>query len=279
MKSIALPDELDVDASQDIELFHYRSSNELSKQQIVLNRNTFSFLIEGTKEVYFDHASYAIENDQFLLMKSGHCLMTEKLSSENKNYTSLLLFFSNDQLRKFVRKHELSLVAQTEPQSVYAFSYDVFIQGFVNSMVTLSQLPEAQRGRLIEIKLEEILLYLLESGKTDFVASLLHQSDDHGQHFIKTIESNQLNKLTVKELAFLCNMSVSTFKRAFEKHYQETPMKWFQNKRLEHANRLLIKEHRRPTDIFLEVGYESLSSFVQAYKMKFGVTPKQHQQH
>jgi AraC-like DNA-binding protein len=33
----------------------------------------------------------------------------------------------------------------------------------------------------------------------------------------------------------------------------------------------------RPSDIFLEVGYETLSNFIQAFKMKFGQTPKQYQ--
>ncbi|MEL6484724.1 MAG: AraC family transcriptional regulator, partial [Bacteroidota bacterium] len=102
-------------------------------------------------------------------------------------------------------------------------------------------------------------------------------SSDTVQKFIRTIESNALNKLTLKELAFLCNMSISTFKREFEKHYAESPIKWFQNKRLEHANYLLNQERKSPSAIYFEVGYENLSSFIQAYKAKYGITPKQHQ--
>ncbi|MDG1429303.1 MAG: AraC family transcriptional regulator, partial [Crocinitomicaceae bacterium] len=81
MKTINLPDELNLDSSLSINLYDYESLNEISKQQILLNKNTFSFLQDGTKEVYFDNSSYAIDNSQFLLMKSGHCLMTEKLSN------------------------------------------------------------------------------------------------------------------------------------------------------------------------------------------------------
>ena len=71
-------------------------------------------------------------------------------------------------------------------------------------------------------------------------------------------------------------MSVSTFKRKFEKHYTESPVKWFQNKRLEYAHHLLYKQQKSSSEIYLEVGYENLSSFIQAYKSKYGVTPKQH---
>ena len=81
MKTITLPDELNLNPSLSIGVYNYESNQEISKQQILLNKNTFSFLQEGTKEVFFDNSSYSINNDQFLLMKSGHCLMTEKLSN------------------------------------------------------------------------------------------------------------------------------------------------------------------------------------------------------
>ena len=76
MKIINLPGELDLDYSDSIIVYDYESTTELSKQQILLSRNTFSFLQEGSKEVFFDNSSYAIDSSRFLLMKSGHCLMT-----------------------------------------------------------------------------------------------------------------------------------------------------------------------------------------------------------
>ena len=72
-------------------------------------------------------------------------------------------------------------------------------------------------------------------------------------------------------------MSVSTFKREFEKNFKSPPSKWFQEKRLEHAAFLLKNKSKRPSDLFEEIGYESLSNFIQAFKTKFGVTPKRYQ--
>ena len=108
MKTITLPDELNLDSSLSIGVYNYESAQEISKQQIILNKNTFSFLQEGTKEVFFDNSSYSINNSQFLLMKSGHCLMTEKLSNVQEHYKSVLLFFSNEAVLKFIRKFEIN---------------------------------------------------------------------------------------------------------------------------------------------------------------------------
>lgn len=276
MKTITLPDELNIDTSKPINIFDYRSSREISRQQIILNKNTFSFLSEGTKEVVFDNSSFSIENSEFLLMKSGHCLMTEKLSDQNEHYRSVLLFFSNEAVLKFIRKFDLNTIEPPDAPSVYSFQYDGFIKRFVCSLLDVSKLSKTIQKSILEVKFEEIMLYLIELKGTDFLFSLISDSNDQAQKFIRTVESNQFNKLTLKELAFLCDMSVSSFKREFEKRYGESPIKWFQDKRLEHAFYMLEQEKKRPSDVYFKVGYENLSSFIQAYKSKYGVTPKQH---
>ena len=277
MKTINLPDELNLDSSLSINLYDYESLNEISKQQILLNKNTFSFLQDGTKEVYFDNSSYAIDNSQFLLMKSGHCLMTEKLSNESKYYRSLLFFFSNEEVLKFIRKFELETSTRKTLYSTYLFEYDSFISRFVQSLLDISKLSKSLQEKILKTKFEEIMLYLIELKGVDFLYSIINNSDNQSQKFIQTVESNRLNKLTIKELSFLSNMSLSTFKREFEKHFHNSPSKWFQDKRLEHSAFLLKSERKRPSDIFEEIGYENLSNFIQAFKLKYDVTPKQYQ--
>lgn len=276
MKIIKFPNDLPLKTSDDVQVFDYKSSKELSKQQIVLNKNTFSFLIEGTKEVVFNNTSLAIDNLEFLIMKSGNCLMTEKLSEVN-NYRSVLLFFSNEIVLKFIQKFNIQKNKPTKNKSVYAFYYDDFIKRIVKSLLDISKFSKVTQQKLLEVKLEEILLYLIELHGTSILYSLTANIDNASLKFIKTIENNKLKKLTLKQLAFLCNMSVSSFKREFEKQYLESPIKWFQNKRLEHAHYLLNKEHKTSSEIYFEVGYESLSSFIQAYKSKYLITPKQQQ--
>lgn len=275
MKTISLPEELNIDKSS-VQIFNYLSSKEISKQQIILNQNTISFLIEGNKEVFFDNSTFSIDNSKFLIMKSGNCLMTEKLSNI-QNYRSVLLFFTNEVLLRFIQKINLNKKnGISEYKSVYSFKYDDFIRRFVNSLLDITKLSKEIQKKLLEVKFEEIMLYLTETNGTNFLYSLIENTNNTKQRFIQTIESNKLNKLTLKELAFLCNMSVSTFKREFEKNYYESPIKWFQNQRLEYAHYILDNEQKSSSEVFYEVGYESLSSFIQAYKAKFGITPKQH---
>ena len=110
MHTITLPDELSYNPILSIEIYNYQSVKEISKQQILLNKNTFSFLQEGTKEVFFNNSTHEISNSKFLLMKSGNCLMTEKLSSLKENYSSVLLFFTNEDVYEFIKKYNLKNV-------------------------------------------------------------------------------------------------------------------------------------------------------------------------
>ncbi|MEM9024275.1 MAG: AraC family transcriptional regulator, partial [Bacteroidota bacterium] len=83
--------------------------------------------------------------------------------------------------------------------------------------------------------------------------------------------------LTLEELAFLCNMSISTFKRHFQQIYEVAPSRWFREKRLQRAEYLLRVQHQKPSEVYREVGFENLSSFTQAFKKHFGTTPKKYQ--
>lgn len=275
MNLITLPNDLNLDASASIQIFDYCSSQEIARQQIVLNQYVFSFLLEGVKEVVFDDAIQVIDPSSFLLMKAGHCLMTEKLS-KHSTYRSVLFFFSKEDIQKFAQKIELNPPQALEYQSIHSFAYDEFILRYVASLLDIDKLSTEAQHRLLAVKFDEIMWYLIEVYGMDLLYSLLHHNDST-QKFTRTIESNKHHKLTLKELAFLCNMSVSTFKRTFEKHYAESPMQWFQNKRLDYARYLLHFEKKTASEIYLEIGYESLSSFIQAYKIRFGVTPKQDQ--
>lgn len=278
MKLIAIPDDLNIENTRQLQAYDYLSSKEVIRRQINLKKHTFSFLIDGTKEVFLNDSNISIDNSEFILMKSGHCMMTEKLS-DSKNYRSLLLFFTNDNVQQFSLKYGLKQNGiEPKNDSVYKFEYDNYIKLFVSSVLDVLEATNTLQEKLLTVKFEELLLYISEKYGGAFLQALTYQSNDSAQRFISIVESNQFKKLALEELAFLCHMSVSTFKREFEKHYSITPIKWFHNKRMERAKYMLCQLQKNPSEIYPEIGYQNLSSFIQAFKEKYGITPKQLQQ-
>ena len=276
MEIINLPGDLKIKNNSVFKFYDYQTSKESLKQMVSLQQNTFSFLLEGTKEVFSKTKSTSIENNSFLLMKKGNCLMTERVPNNTNNYRSILFFFSDEILISFIQKHKIKRHKQ-QKEFLHPFEYDQFLQVFVNGLISISKLDTQIQPKLLALKFEELILYLTTIKGTNFIFSLLENINLETNHFIEVIETNKFNKLTLNELSFLSNMSLSKFKREFEKHFHSSPSKWFQEKRLEKAAFLLKNTSKKPSDIFEEIGYENLSNFIQAFKIKYGKTPKQYQ--
>ncbi len=282
MEILNLPNHFKTNAlSQNDALYihYFESEMHAQKTKITLNNNLFSFLVEGTKEIYYNDEYQTIGNTNFLLAKSGNCLMTEQLS-DNKQYKSILFFFDDTFLENFKLKHKLLFANSNSKKETPFLSlvYDNYIIDYIKSLQYFLVTSEKPSQTILQIKLEEILFYLIERNGTiilDFLNSEKKTKKDF--KFKKIIENNIFSKLGLEELAFLCNMSLSTFKREFQKTYGTPPSRWFQNKRLEQSAALLKLKQERPSDIYHTIGYESLSSFTQSFKQKFGITPKQYQ--
>lgn len=79
--------------------------------------------------------------------------------------------------------------------------------------------------------------------------------------------------VSISQFAYLTGRSLSTFKRDFSKLFGTSPEKWLQKKRLDLAHYLLTQKRQRPTDVYLEVGFENLSHFSTSFKKQFGINP------
>lgn len=272
MKTYKLPNDLNLNPVKDFLIYNYKTEQEANKQQVSLKMNTFSFLLKGQKEVFCNKTPIIIDNSSFLLMKKGNCLMTEKLALSNSTYQSLLFFVSDQAIQQFIIQNKISPTSNNKV--IYSFKYDSFLEKFVSGLSEICELKPVLQEKLLIHKFEELMIYLIATHNDHFLSSFT-KSQTNQHQLTSIVEGNKHQKLSLKELAFLCNMSISTFKREFQKIYHQSPSKWFQEKRLEHAQFLLQKE--RPSDIYEQIGYESLSNFTQAFKTKYGITPKQYQ--
>jgi AraC-like DNA-binding protein len=128
------------------------------------------------------------------------------------------------------------------------------------------------------LKFEELMLHLLEGYPEKILAfqpATAGEMDDF--EIRKAVESNITNNISVEDLAFLCNVSLSTFKRRFAKIFGTSPNKWILQKRMEIAKDLLQNSNEKPGDIFYKIGYENHSSFTKSFKQTFGLTPQDFQ--
>ncbi|MCM4156969.1 AraC family transcriptional regulator [Gramella sp. AN32] len=258
--------------SPDIFVYDFRMTSDVVKSKVNLSMNMFSFLQVGKKQVHFANTSMAVNNQQSLLLKKGNWLWTELLDTEAIYYCKLF-FFSEKKLIEFLGKYTNDVKPYKEKVPYFVIENDDYIASFINSLSSNSYTNRNYSDVLITLKFEEILLYLLNKYGNKFEFYLHSLISNEVSPFKNIVESNVHSNLKLEEIAFLCNMSLSTFKRRFTSEYNEPPGKWLQDKRLQKARELLQGGELKASDIYLDIGYNNLSNFSVAFKNKFGISP------
>lgn len=256
----------------DLFVYDFKMNNDVVNSKVNLGMNMFSFLQVGKKQVHFAETSVAVNKDQSLLLKKGNWLWTELLDAD-AIYFCKLFFFSEKTLIDFLEKHSEYYQIAKEEIPYFIIRNDTYITSYLNSLSTISEVPTVFMENLLSVKFEELMLYLLQKYGKKFDLYLHSLIKNEISHFKKVIESKIHSNLKLEEIAFLCNMSLSTFKRHFMKEYKVSPGKWLQEKRLQKARKILIEGSLKPSDIYLDFGYNNLSNFSAAFKNKFGVSP------
>jgi AraC family transcriptional regulator len=77
------------------------------------------------------------------------------------------------------------------------------------------------------------------------------------------------------EVAESACLSPYHFHRLFREVFRETPNQYLQRKRLANARRLLERGEQSVTDVCLEVGFESVTSFSGLFRRNFGCSPRE----
>lgn len=279
---ISFPDSVDSkNVMEPVSLMCYNSDVVSINTKIKLRQNLFSFLLEGQKSVHYAGTEVRIDPSAFLLLSSGNCLMSEKIAASNGRYRSILLFFDNKLLTDFFIRHpHVHKASKNENKETpfLIFEKDPFLINFIDSLGFILGTKKPLSSEMQKLKLEELLLYLSQQypEKIQQLRNLGYKADED-LLIRQAITGSIDNVVTVEELAFLCHMSLSTFKRRFMKIYSTSPNKWLLEKRMQKAAQLLKEGDLKASEIYCELGYENLSSFIQSFKQIYGITPKQYQ--
>ncbi|TDE06538.1 helix-turn-helix domain-containing protein [Flavobacterium hiemivividum] len=256
----------------DIFVYDFKMVSDVVKSKVNLSMNMFSFLQVGKKQVHFADNSVAVNSKQSLLLKKGNWLWTELLDTQAIYYCKLF-FFSEKKLTDFLSKYTNNVKPYKEEVPYFVIENDDYIAAFINSLSSDTFSNHSYSDALLVLKFEEIMLYLLNKYGNEFEYYLHSLISKELSPFKNIVESNVHSNLKLEEIAFLCNMSLSTFKRHFTSEYNEAPGKWLQDKRLQKAKELLQAGDLKASDIYLDIGYNNLSNFSVAFKNKFGISP------
>lgn len=269
----------DILKAEGVTIVAYHQDEEIEKVNARLSHNLIVFVLSGYKEVLGKQQNIAINDGEGFFLCKGNYLLSEKFGDQ-QHYRSYLFFFSDEFAHQFSRNHpELTKQPAESPSTLSTFSAEAPIYKYIDSLKPyLSGKSFGQSSDIAELKMQELFLLLLHSGNNDSFKEFLRQLSTKPANKLREIMNvHYKENLSLEQLAFLADCSLSTFKRRFKKEFNTTPAKWIKQKRLEEAKFLLRSSQKNVSEICLEVGFENLSHFIQSFKEHNGTTPKQFQ--
>jgi transcriptional regulator GlxA family with amidase domain len=126
---------------------------------------------------------------------------------------------------------------------------------------------------LLKLKVKELITsILLSESNGQLAAYLIQQASAVAPDIEEIMEANFRYNLSIEEFARMCNRSLSTFKRDFQKALGEPPGRWLRTRRLKHGAGLLIHSDLPITEIAYECGFEDVSHFCKVFKEVYHTT-------
>jgi AraC family transcriptional regulator, exoenzyme S synthesis regulatory protein ExsA len=234
----------------------------------------------GKKTWHTADGVWAAKRGEALFFKKGAAIVNQHFEVE----FCLLTFFVPDHLiRSTVREIAGSLgdiPAEVAPiKSAAWVENDVTLSAFFQSMRTYLSGKEKPSEPLLRLKLKELIVSILTSGKNPALAAYFRTLGDNNAPPVREImEANFRFNLSLEEFARLCHRSLSSFKRDFQTSFQEPPGKWLHRNRLDYAAAVLRNSKMNVTEIAFESGFEDVSHFSRVFKERFGVPPLSYRQ-
>lgn len=264
---------------QQVMIRAYQSKIPSLRNKSIINWNMIDIILKGKKTIIDISGMPSLETGEIMILSKGSCLISQALP-EDGLFKSIVIYFTNEFLADFLSKyHHLGSQKKTKSKAPFLkYEQDTFIENFILSLQEILFSKQTCTPEFKMLKAEELLLYLAIKERDKLQSLAVIARDHEDMELRKTIETMLGTQVTIEELAFLCNTSLSSFKRRFFKIYAMSPKKWIIQRKIELAAKLLIHPDECAGTVYEKVGYESHASFTKAFKQHFGLTPNNYRQ-
>lgn len=237
---------------------------EISPEQFIAE-HFFLFMAKGRLNGYDGSMHYTLHSGEYCIARKNRLVRYNK-ELENGQIEKVILMLDEAFLKRFKQRHGTTSSGHVPGDTFVRLRPDERITPFVADLMTSDDAAyaEVKRTNLLEMLLEvqpELADILFDFGAPEKI------------NLEEFMHRNFRFNIPIQRFAYLTGRSLSAFKRDFKTAFGETPNRWLVHKRLQEAHFLLEQQHRKPSEIYLDLGFENLSHFSYAFKKRFGRAP------
>jgi AraC family transcriptional regulator, exoenzyme S synthesis regulatory protein ExsA len=242
--------------------------------------NYILYVVSGKKVFYAHPKSWLIGEGSAVFVRKGGCII-EKIQGED---LCLMAFFIPDNFIQCFLKENKNLIQPVDalPEQgdlVVPLDVNETMLAYYDSVRPYFSAELKPPEAMLELKFKELLYNIVINPKNARLSKYLNTLLLPQANTIPAIvEANFCYNLTLNDYASLCNRSVSSFKRDFQKLYKMPPARWLLQRKLFLSKELLMDANKTIADVAFESGFEDSAHFSHVFKKHFAISPLKYRQ-
>lgn len=235
--------------------------------------HSLGYIIAGEMHLFINNETIVCKAGTIGLTRKNQLLKSVKFPPQGGEFKSISIFLTQEMLRQYANAHNIVTGNVNDKTPAVQLPADnPFLKGYFQSLLPYCTANEKLSASLGELKAKEAVEVLLKI-QPDLKNLLFDFSEPHKIDLEAFMNRNFTYNVPLSNFAKLSGRSLAGFKRDFEKIFSTSPGTWLQQKRLKEAYFLIKEKGKKPSDVYLDVGFENLSHFSYAFKKIYGLAP------
>jgi len=230
----------------------------------------FYYVLNGNFTVYTPGGKMEIAKTEGVALQCGN--FVGKFFSEGEEYTAEILIFKfpREVLMKIYLEDLPALFARIKEKGQkkkVKINDSALLLRYIEGLLFYIENPDLAMEELLVLKIKELVFILANTDSLEAIQDLIEGLLSPPQvDFNKVVKENTFSDLKLEELAHLCAMSLSTFKRRFKKEFGMSPHRYFTHRKLEKAKSLISHTDLPLNLVAAQCGFKEYSNFSSAFK-------------
>lgn len=246
-------------------------------ERAVQNEGCFVYVKGTNTKVYSSDDNLKIANKEAILLKCDTYFLDFIQEAEDESVEVIAVHLYPEILRK-IYMNELPAIIdkQMSNKKTKHIADQKIISKFIESLEFYFENPSLVNDDLLELKIKELVLLLVQTKNVESILELVaNLYSPRVANLKNVIELHLYSNLSIEELAKLCHLSVSSFKREFKKQFNDSPANYINTQKLNKAKELLSLSELSISDVAFESGFNDPQYFTRLFKKKEGLPPSE----
>ncbi len=249
----------------------------LEDQLVIPSTACFTYILEGSDHSISRLPKLTASANQVILSLCGATISRMIAEQEPGHMKSIIIHFHPELLKAIYKNDKPPHWKELDSpvtKNLVQIAASKLVQHYIEGILHLFENQAAISEDILILKLKEIVLLLLKTENSPFVTKIIRSLfSERTFTFKEIVEANLFSPVTVDDLAYLTNTSLSTFKREFKKIYNNTPANYILHRRIEKVADVLKISDEAISTIGYDCGFSNPAHLNKVFKAKYGKTP------